>query len=210
MSKISRLGTFNLFWVPQSTYICRVQSSVWRLPKYCPPSPPPLNPASVSSSRANKGGGVHTRQGGRGRGVNILEAARHWIGLIQYNPSTLGPYKSPPRSNKWRPPHVCRCPQAGTAPNCIHLNTAMKISSTSQNTYLYEHHSVCPLSELGFPQPSLASECALPPDQRMGRAHSPPGKGVGESPFRRLEKKLSTLPSLCSTYYNFSQEESVF
>ncbi len=46
--------------LPQSTYIYRVQSSVWRLPNYFDP-PPALNPASVSSPRI-KGGGVHTRR----------------------------------------------------------------------------------------------------------------------------------------------------
>ncbi len=50
--------------------------------------PPPLLPlASVSSPRI-KGGGVHTRRAVRGWGVNISEDARHWIGLLQYNPST--------------------------------------------------------------------------------------------------------------------------
>jgi hypothetical protein len=39
--------------------------------------PPPLHPASVSSSRVV-----------RGWGVNISEDARHWIGLLQHNPST--------------------------------------------------------------------------------------------------------------------------
>jgi hypothetical protein len=34
------------------------------------------------------GGGVHTRRPVMGWGVNILEDARHWIGLLQYNPST--------------------------------------------------------------------------------------------------------------------------
>ncbi len=59
----------------------RVQSSVWHLPN----PHPPLHPASVSSPRI-KGGG-HTR-GGEGVGGNILEDAKHWIGLLQYNPST--------------------------------------------------------------------------------------------------------------------------
>jgi hypothetical protein len=70
---------------PQSTYICRVQGSVWRHPNFDPP--PPLHPASMSSPRT-KGGGVHTRRAVRGWGVNILEDARHWIGLLQFNPST--------------------------------------------------------------------------------------------------------------------------
>ncbi len=43
------------------------------------------------------------------------------------------------------------------------------------------------------PNPSPASECALPPDQRVEGAHSPAAKGVGEFQFQRLEKKPSTL-----------------
>ncbi len=43
-----------------------------------------------------------------------------------------------------------------------------------------EHHSVCP----------------LPPERG---AHSPAGEGLGESQFRQLEKKLSTLPTLWCT-----------
>jgi hypothetical protein len=51
--------------------------------------PPPLHPASVSPPPAPKaGGGVYTRQEVRGWGVNISEDARHWIGLLQYNPPT--------------------------------------------------------------------------------------------------------------------------
>ncbi len=48
------------------------------------------------------------------------------------------------------------------------------------------------------PNPSHASECALPPRSKGGRAHSPAAKGVEESQFRRLEKKISTLPTLWS------------
>jgi hypothetical protein len=46
------------------------------------------------------------------------------------------------------------------------------------------------------PTPSLASECASPLGTR-GCSHSPADEGLGESQFRRLEKKLSTLPALC-------------
>jgi hypothetical protein len=49
---------------------------------------PPLHPASVSSP-STKGWEVHTRRAVRGWGVNITEDARHWIDLLQYNPSTL-------------------------------------------------------------------------------------------------------------------------
>ncbi len=46
------------------------------------------------------------------------------------------------------------------------------------------------------PNPSPASECAPPPGPKGGEAHSPAAEGVGESQLRRLEKKLSTLPTL--------------
>ncbi len=50
---------------------------------------PPLHPASMSSPRT-KGGGRGYYLAGRwgGGGVNILEDARHRIGLLQYNLST--------------------------------------------------------------------------------------------------------------------------
>ncbi len=48
------------------------------------------------------------------------------------------------------------------------------------------------------PNPSLASECVPPP--RIGGEHSPAGEGLGESQFRRLEKNLSTLPTLRVPY----------
>ncbi len=48
------------------------------------------------------------------------------------------------------------------------------------------------------PNPFLASECAPPPRTgEGGRAHLPAGEGLGESQFRRLEKKLS-LCLLCA------------
>jgi hypothetical protein len=37
----------------------------------------------------------------------------------------------------------------------------------------------------------------LPPEPKGEGAHSPSGGGVGESQFQRLEKKLSTLSTLC-------------
>jgi hypothetical protein len=43
---------------------------------------------------------------------------------------------------------------------------------------------------------SLARECTPPPGRGKGVAHSPAGEGLGESQFRRLEKKLSTLSTL--------------
>ncbi len=46
------------------------------------------------------------------------------------------------------------------------------------------------------PTPLAASEYALPPGPKGGGAHSPAAKGVGESQFQRLEKRLA-LCLLC-------------
>ncbi len=46
------------------------------------------------------------------------------------------------------------------------------------------------------PTPLAASECALPPGPKGGGAHSPAAKGVGESQFQRLDKRLA-LCLLC-------------
>jgi hypothetical protein len=61
-----------------------------------------------------------------------------------------------------------------------------------QSIYIYRvpQCTVCPLVGIGSPNPSLASECAPPPlYQKWGGRHSPAGEGLGESQFRRLEKK---------------------
>ncbi len=62
-----------------------------------------------------------------------------------------------------------------------------------------EHHIVqyIPSSELGLPQPLSRKRVCPPPEPKGGGAHSPAAKGVGESRFRWLEKKLSTLPTVC-------------
>jgi hypothetical protein len=49
--------------------------------------------------------------------------------------------------------------------------------------------------------------CAPPPGtKRGGVAHSPAGEGVGESQFQRLEKKLSTLSTLCSVAFFYIEK----
>jgi hypothetical protein len=51
--------------------------------QYFPPS------ECVLPAHQRRGGTVvHTRRAVRVWGVNILEDARHWIGLLEYNPST--------------------------------------------------------------------------------------------------------------------------
>ncbi len=68
----------------------------------------------------------------------------------------------------------------------------------NHKVHIYKSTTVyVPSSELGLSPPLLSPAIVpLPPNQRWG-AHSPAGQGVGESQFRRLEKKLSTLPTLC-------------
>jgi hypothetical protein len=65
----------------QSTYTCRAQSCVWRLPYYWPPTPSPTSECFIPRTLAGLWGGW---------GVNILEDARQRIGLWQYNLSTIG------------------------------------------------------------------------------------------------------------------------
>ncbi len=58
-----------------------------------------------------------------------------------------------------------------------------------------------PSSELRLSHPLTRKRvCPSSPNQRGG-AHSPAGEGLGESQFRRLEKKLSTLPTLWTTLF---------
>jgi hypothetical protein len=73
----------------------------------------------------------------------------------------------------------------------------------TQSTTVY-----VPSSDLGLSHPlSRQRVCPSPRYQMGGGAHSPVGQGLGESQFRRLEKKLSTLPTpWCNftSYYNTS------
>ncbi len=69
----------------------------------------------------------------------------------------------------------------------------------SQSTYIYlEYHSVCPLVRIGTPPPLPQASVPL---RGRGGVHSPTCEEVGESRFRRLEKKLSTLSTLCCGWY---------
>jgi hypothetical protein len=53
---------------------------------------PPLYPQRVCPHPAPKAGGGGTYSpGGKGVGFSISEDARHWIGLLQYNPYTTLP-----------------------------------------------------------------------------------------------------------------------
>jgi hypothetical protein len=69
---------------------------------------------------------------------------------------------------------------------------------TNHKVHIYlEYHSECLLVGIGTPTPSTASEYTPPPGTKVGGGTLPAGEGVGESQFQRLEKKLSTLSTLC-------------
>ncbi len=70
-----------------STYIYRVQSTVWRLPNYWPPTSSPPSEC-VLTPHQRRGYTLAGRWGGGGQYLNISEENRHWIGFLQYNPST--------------------------------------------------------------------------------------------------------------------------
>jgi len=66
-----------------------------------------------------------------------------------------------------------------------------------QSTYIYRApQCMSPRWNWDSPAPLAASECALPPGPKGGGAHSPAAKGLGESQFQRLEKRLA-LCLLC-------------
>jgi hypothetical protein len=80
--------------------------------------------------------------------------------------------------------------QKGTRSRIRIRNTAAKYAYIKSTTVYV------PSSELGLSQP-LSRQQVCPFPQNRGGAHSPAGEGLGEeSQFRRLEKKLSTLPTL--------------
>jgi hypothetical protein len=75
------------------------------------------------------------------------------------------------------------------------------LSEPAQSTYIYRAPQFMSLRwNWDSPSPLAASECALPPVPKGGGAHSPAAKGVGESQFQRLEKRLA-LCLLCVSPY---------
>ncbi len=78
---------------------------------------------------------------------------------------------------------------------------AFNVDGKPQSTYIYRAPQwMSPRWNWDSPTPLAASECALPPYQRVGGAHSPAAKGVGEPQFQRLEKRLE-LCLLCVVSY---------
>ncbi len=67
--------------------------------------------------------------------------------------------------------------------------------------------------ELGLPHPFSHKRVCPPPVPKGGGAHSPAAKGVGESQFQRLEKRLALCllcgvdPLIDQAYYKESRSE---
>jgi hypothetical protein len=79
------------------------------------------------------------------------------------------------------------------------------IEAFPQSTYEYIYRApqcMSPRWKWDSPTPLAASECALPPRPNGGGAHSLAAKGVGESQFQRLEKRLA-LCLLCGLFRIF-------
>ncbi len=65
-----------------------------------------------------------------------------------------------------------------------------------------EYHSVCPLVGIGtIPTQLSPASVPLPPEPGGGHTHLRASEGLGESQFRRLEKRLSTLPTLWRQWF---------
>ncbi len=66
------------------------------------------------------------------------------------------------------------------------------LSSCAPNNIYIEYHSVCPLVRIVTPPTRLPqASVPLPMETGEGGTHSPACEGLGESQFRRLEKKLA-------------------
>jgi hypothetical protein len=90
-----------LLWHKVLTYVeYRAMSGVFQNIENIDPSPPsPPSECVLPPPRTQGGeGGTHTRRAVRGVGVNILEDARHRIGLLQYNLSTFFGLHAPGRT----------------------------------------------------------------------------------------------------------------
>ncbi len=88
-------------------------------------------------------------------------------------------------------------PALSLKPHMYFLRHGTMSTYYSQSTYIYRAPQYrSPRWHWDSPTPLAASECALPRGPKGGGAHSPAAKGVGESQFQRLEKRLA-LCLLC-------------
>ncbi len=120
-----------------------------------------------------------------------------------------GKQRRPARRSWRRPPAAWgprSCRRSGSRNPWEEHRSEQRASVFPFSKYLYiiiQSTTVYVLSsELGLPQPlSCKRVCPPPPGPKAGGAHSPAAKWVGEFQFGRLEKKLSTLPTLWASKY---------
>jgi hypothetical protein len=80
LRKLSESASIIKYLHLQSTQLCLASSKIL--------TPTPLSTQRVCPPPHHRRGDTHSPRGGGG-GVNIFEDARHWIGLLQYNLSTV-------------------------------------------------------------------------------------------------------------------------
>ncbi len=116
--------------------------------------------------------------------MSYVTQGRHRLVLLQTQAFSMGP----DTHSLYAPPHPLTHSPRLTTPDYDHTH----------KVHIYvEYYSVCPLFGIGnLPTPLSPASVPLPPEPKGGGAHSPTGEGLGESQFRRLERKLSTLPMI--------------
>ena len=116
---------------------------------------------------------------------------------------------SSPQSRQLSQENLSRNPSRWESVIAIKLNTESVVVFTETTfgnltkykyTYIEYRTTVyvmyVPSSELGLSHPLCRQRVCPSPQNQMWGAHSPADEGLGESQYRRLEKKLSTLPTL--------------
>jgi hypothetical protein len=124
------------------------------------------------------------------------------IFLLFYPQEGKGAGSPPPAPPTWSPArdiaHFFANIHAFSFATCCAVSCIFTIT---KYIYITSSPVYVPSLELGLSHP-LSRQRVCPSPRNRGGGHSPAGEGLGESKFRRLEKKLSTLPTLCSRCSN--------
>jgi hypothetical protein len=129
--------------------------------------------------------------------VQCLENWRHSLGLDKIH--LLGTYSTRVTLER------------RNTENSRQIFPGKELRGYSPKSYIQVSVSDLDIALIGLPQKvrititvcvpiSRQRECPSSHNREWGGGHSHAGEGLGESQFRRLEKKLSTLPTLWSAY----------
>jgi hypothetical protein len=115
--------------------------------------PPPPSPPSECVLPPHQRRVVHTRRagGGWGWGVNILEDARHRIGLLQYNLSTGAPLILPGQLLHMPDPPRVNVPPPPTRPSSCSAAADATPAHSARAEHVYVHASWRPAETVGGP-----------------------------------------------------------